>query len=106
MIEVIVLDLDLEGRKLSLGHKQTKDNPWDIYEKDFAVDTIHNSKISEVVEKGAIINFNEDLSAFVPYRHLEKSDGSKLVKDESADFVIIEFNREFKRGSCISSIDS
>ncbi len=97
MIEVIVLDLDIEGRKLSLGHKQTKDNPWDIYEKDFAVDTIHSSKIAEVVEKGAIINFNDDLSAFVPYRHLDKPDGSKLVKDESADFVIIEFNREFKR---------
>ena len=97
MIEVIVLDLDTEGRKLSLGHKQTKDNPWDIYEKDFAVETIHNSKIAEVVEKGAIINFNEDLSAFVPYRHLEKSDGSRLNKGELADFMIIEFNREFKR---------
>jgi len=97
MIEVIVLDLDTEGRKLSLGHKQTKDNPWDIYEKDFAVETIHNSKIAEVVEKGAIINFNEDLSAFVPYRHLEKSDGSRLIKGELADFMIIEFNREFKR---------
>ena len=97
MIDVIVLDLDLEGRKLSLGHKQTKDNPWDIYEKDFAVDSVHNSKISEIVEKGAIINFNEDLSAFVPYRHLEKSDGSRLTEGESADFVVIEFNREFKR---------
>ena len=97
MIDVIVLDLDIEGRKLSLGHKQTKDNPWDIYEKDFAVDTLHNSKITEVVEKGAIINFNEDLSAFVPYRHLEKSDGSKLKEGETADFVVIEFNREFKR---------
>ncbi len=97
MIEVIVLDLDLEGRKLSLGHKQTKENPWDIYEKDFAVDTVHNSIIAEVVEKGAIVNFNEDISAFIPYRHLEKSDGSKLVKGESADFIVIEFNREFKR---------
>ena len=97
MIDVIVLDLDIEGRKLSLGHKQTKDNPWDIYEKDFAVDSVHNSKISEIVEKGAIINFNEDLSAFVPYRHLEKSDGSKLKEGELADFVVIEFNREFKR---------
>ena len=82
MIDVIVLDLDIEGRKLSLGHKQTKDNPWDIYEKDFAVDSLHNSKIAEIVEKGAIINFNEDLSAFVPYRHLEKSDGSKLTEGE------------------------
>ncbi|MFL2628888.1 MAG: 30S ribosomal protein S1 [Candidatus Marisimplicoccus sp.] len=97
MIEVIVLDLDLEGRKLSLGHKQTMENPWDNYEKDFAVDTIHKSKITELVEKGAIVNFIDDLSAFIPYRHLEKSDGSNLAKGESADFIIIEFNREFKR---------
>ena len=97
IIEVIVLDLDLEGRKLSLGHKQTMENPWDNYEKDFAVDTIHNTKITELVEKGAIVNFNDDLSAFIPYRHLEKPDGSNLAKGESADFIIIEFNREFKR---------
>ena len=96
-IDVIILDLDVEGRKLSLGHKQTMENPWDLYEKDFALDTIHSAKISEIVEKGAIINFNDDISAFIPYRHLEKSDGSKLVKDELADFVVIEFNKEFKR---------
>ena len=97
IIDVIILDLDVEGRKLSLGHKQTKENPWDLYEKDFALDTIHNAKISEIVEKGAIINFNDDISAFIPYRHLDKPDGSKLVKGELADFVVIEFNKEFKR---------
>ncbi len=96
-IEVVILDLDVEGRKLSLGHKQTKPNPWDVYEKDFAVDTLHNSEVSEVIEKGAIINFNEDISAFCPTRHLDKEDGSKLSKGDKVDFKVIEFNKEFKR---------
>ena len=96
-IEVVILDLDVEGRKLSLGHKQTKPNPWDVYEKDFAVDTIHNSVVSEVIEKGAIINFNDDISAFCPNRHLDKEDGSKLSKGDEVDFKVIEFSKEFKR---------
>ena len=96
-IEVVILDLDVEGRKLSLGHKQTKPNPWDVYEKDFAVDTVHNSEVSEVIEKGAIINFNEDISAFCPTRHLDKEDGSKLSKGDKVDFKVIEFSKEFKR---------
>ena len=96
-IEVVILDLDVEGRKLSLGHKQTKPNPWDVYEKDFALDTLHNSEVSEVIEKGAIINFNEDISAFCPTRHLDKEDGSKLSKGDKVDFKVIEFSKEFKR---------
>ena len=96
-IEVIILDLDVEGRKLSLGHKQTKPNPWDVYEKDFAIDTIHNSKVSEIIDKGAIINFNEDISAFCPNKHIEKEDGSKLNKGDIVDFKVLEFNKEFKR---------
>lgn len=96
-IEVAVLELDVEGRKLSLGHKQTKDNPWDKYENEFGVDTVHEIELSEMVDKGAIINFNEDIVAFVPSRHLEKEDGSKLTKGEKAQFKIIEFNKEFKR---------
>ncbi len=96
-IDVVILDLDVDGRKLSLGHKQTKDNPWDLYEKDFAVDTIHKSEVSEVIDKGAIIDFNDDISAFCPLRHLDKVDGSKLEKGEIADFKVIEFSKEFKR---------
>ena len=96
-IEVLILDLDVDGRKLSLGHKQTKPNPWDVYEKDFALDTIHKSEISEVIDKGAIINFNDDISAFCPTRHLDKKDGSKLVEGEIAEFKVIEFSKEFKR---------
>ncbi len=96
-IDVIVLELDVEGRKLSLGHKHTKDNPWDNYEKEFALDTEHKASITEVVDKGATIQFNEDIVAFVPSRHMEKEDGSKLSKGEEATFKIIEFNKEFKR---------
>jgi small subunit ribosomal protein S1 len=96
-IDVIVLELDVEGRKLSLGHKQTMDNPWDKYEKEFAVDTTHTTAITEIVDKGATIHFNEDIVAFVPSRHLEKEDGSKLKKGEESTFKIIEFSKEFKR---------
>lgn len=96
-LDVVVLELDVEGRKLSLGHKQTTENPWDKYEEEFAVGTVHQGEIDEIVDKGATINFNEDIVAFVPARHLEKEDGKKLKKGESADFKIIEFNKEFKR---------
>lgn len=96
-LEVVVLELDVEGRKLSLGHKQTTENPWDKYETEFALGTTHTAEIAEVVDKGATIEFNEDIVAFVPSRHLEKEDGKKLKKGESADFKIIEFNKEFKR---------
>lgn len=96
-LEVEVLELDVEGRKLSLGHKQTTENPWDKYEKEFALGTIHKAAISEIVDKGAIIEFNEDITAFVPQRHMEKEDGKKLNKGEEAEFKIIEFNKEFKR---------
>ena len=96
-IEVIVLELDVDGRKLSLGHKQTLSNPWDKYEDEFALDSLHDTAITEIVDKGATITFNEDVIAFVPSRHMEKEDGSKLTKGEQAQFKIIEFNKEFKR---------
>ncbi len=96
-LEVEVLELDVDGRKLSLGHKQTTENPWDKYEKEFALDTVHTGTIAEVVDKGATIDFNEDITAFVPQRHLEKEDGKKLGKGDEAEFKIIEFNKDFKR---------
>jgi small subunit ribosomal protein S1 len=96
-LDVVVLELDVEGRKLSLGHKQTTANPWDQYEESFAVGTIHNGEISEIVDKGATVEFGDDIVAFIPTRHLEKEDGKKLKKGESADFKVIEFNKEFKR---------
>ena len=96
-MDVVVLELDVEGRKLSLGHKQTTANPWDKYEDAFAEGTIHNGEISEIVDKGATVEFGEDIVAFIPTRHLEKEDGKKLKKGETADFKVIEFNKELKR---------
>ncbi|MGC1513981.1 MAG: 30S ribosomal protein S1 [Maribacter sp.] len=96
-LEVEVLELDVDGRKLSLGHKQTTENPWDKYETEFALGTVHTATISDVVDKGATIDFNEDITAFIPQRHLEKEDGKKLGKGDEAEFKIIEFNKDFKR---------
>ena len=96
-IDVVVLELDSEARKLSLGHKQTKENPWDSYDKSFAEGTSRNATISNSNDKGATIIFNEDITAFIPNRHLVKEDGSKLKKGDTADFKVIEYNKDFKR---------
>ena len=96
-LEVVVLELDVNGRKLSLGHKQTMPNPWDKYEAEYGMGTNHEVEIEEMVDKGAVVNFNEDISVFIPSRHLEKEDGSKLKKGDKATIQIIEFNKEFKR---------
>ncbi len=96
-IDVIVLELDVDGRKLSLGHKQLTDNPWDKYEVEFAQDTRHKGKIESIVDKGATVKFNDDLTAFIPLRHMVKEDGSKLVNGEEAEFKVLEFNKEFKK---------
>ncbi len=96
-IEVIVLELDVENRKLSLGHKQLTENPWNKYENEFALDSIHNSEIFEIVPKGATVKFNDDVIAFIPSRHMVKEDGSKLQKSESVDLKVIEFNKDSKR---------
>ncbi|HLW63615.1 MAG TPA: 30S ribosomal protein S1 [Flavobacterium sp.] len=96
-LDVIVLELDVEGRKLSLSHKQTTENPWDAHEKTYGVGTVHNGTIADLNDKGATINFEEDVVAFIPTRHLDKEDGKKLKKGDTADFKVIEFNKEFKR---------
>jgi small subunit ribosomal protein S1 len=96
-IEVVVLELDVDNRKLSLGHKQLTENPWNKYESEFSLDSIHNSEVTEIVPKGATVQFNEDVVAFIPSRHMIKDDGSKLQKGETADFKVIEFNKDTKR---------
>ena len=96
-LDVIVLELDVDGRKLSLGHKQTTDNPWEKYSETYSVGSIHELSITDIVDKGATIKLNEDINAFVPRRHMEKQDGQKLSKGEKAEFKVIEFSKDFKR---------
>ena len=96
-LEVVVLELDVDGRKLSLGHKQIQDNPWNKYESEFSEGTLVESSIHEIVDKGATVILNDDITAFVPNRHLEKEDGNKLKKGESSEFKVIEFNKDYKR---------
>ena len=94
-LDVVVLELDVDARKLSLGHKQTLDNPWDKHETAYAVGTVHTGTVSEIVDKGATVDFGDDVVAFIPTRHLEKEDGKKLKKGDTADFKVIEFNKVF-----------
>ncbi len=96
-IEVIVLELDVNERKLSLGHKQTTKNPWDKYLKTYSVDSSHEHSISSISDKGAIINLSEELSAILPKKHMVKEDGSILSEGEVVNFKVIECNSEFKR---------
>jgi len=96
-IEVVVLELDVNERKLSLGHKQTKDNPWDKYLKTYAVDTTHNLKIDSITDRGGLINLSEELVAIVPKKHMVTEDGSELAVGEETKFKVIECNGDFKR---------
>lgn len=93
-LEVVVLELDTENRRLSLGHKQVEDNPWDTYETIFAEGSEHEGEVLEVHDKGATVIFRtEGVEGFVPGRHSEKEDGSKLSKGETIKFRVIEFNK-------------
>jgi len=96
-LEVQVLELDVEGRKLNLGHKQTQENPWDAHEATYAVGTTHTGTVKERNDKGAVVVFEEGIEAFVPNRHLEKEDGSKIEKGDTAEFKVIEFSKEYRR---------
>ena len=97
-MEVTVLELDVNARRISLGHKQLLENPWDKFETKYAEGTIHSGKAEDVFDKGAQVQFeDEEVEAFCPSRLLEKEDGSKIKKGDSADFKVIEFNKEFKR---------
>ena len=96
-LDVEVLELDVEGRKLNLGHKQTTENPWDKHEETYTIDSVHTGTIKEVNDKGAIVSFPDSVEAFVPGRHMEKEDRSKLAKGETAEFKVLEFNKEYRR---------
>ena len=96
-IDVIVLDIDKENRRLSLGHKQLEDNPWDVFEEKYTVGSIHEGKITELLEKGAVVSLDEDVEGFATPKHLVKEDGSQAVQGEVLPFKVIEFNKDSKR---------
>jgi len=96
-LDVIVLELDVDNRKLSLGHKQLEENPWDTFETIFTIDSIHEGTVIKVTEKGAIVALPYGVEGFCPTKHLVKEDGKSLKAEEAAEFKIIEFNKENKR---------
>ena len=96
-IEVAVLDIDKENRRLSLGHKQLEENPWDVFETIFTTDSIHEGTVVELMDRGAVIALPYGVEGFATPRHLIKEDGASVKQDEKLDFKVIEFNKSAKR---------
>jgi small subunit ribosomal protein S1 len=96
-IEVVVLEIDKDNRRLSLGHKQMEENPWDVFESVFGVDSIHEGTIIELMDKGAVVALPYGVEGFVTPKHLVKEDGSPVKVDEKLDFKVIEFNKSAKK---------
>ena len=96
-IEVVVLEIDKENRRLSLGHKQLEENPWDAYETIYVPGTIHTGKVAELMDKGAVIALNEGGEGFATPKHLVKEDGSQAQQGEELEFKVIEFVKDTKR---------
>ncbi|MDR3250078.1 MAG: 30S ribosomal protein S1 [Tannerella sp.] len=96
-IEVQVLDIDKENRRLSLGHKQLEENPWDVFESVFTVGSVHDGTIIDMMDKGAVISLPYGVEGFATPKHLVKEDGSQAKLDEKLQFKVIEFNKEAKR---------
>ena len=97
MLDVVVLEIDIENRRISLGHKQLEDNPWDTYETLFIEGNSYKGKITEMFDKGALIALEHDVEAFAPKRHLEKEGGSSAGVGEELDFKVLEFSKENKK---------
>jgi small subunit ribosomal protein S1 len=96
-IEVVVLEIDKENRRLSLGHKQLEENPWDVFETIFEVDTIHEGTVVELTDKGAIIALPYGVEGFVSQKHLVKEDGTMAKVEEKIQFKVIEFSKSAKK---------
>ena len=96
-IDVVVLEIDKENRRLSLGHKQLEDNPWDVFETVFTVGSVHEGTIIEMLDKGAVVALPYGVEGFATPKHLVKEDGSQAQLDEKLPFKVIEFNKDAKR---------
>ena len=97
MIDVVVLEIDKENRRLSLGHKQLEENPWDKYEKIYVPGSVHEGTITEMMDKGAVVTLAEGGEGFATPKHLQKEDGSKAKQGEVLPFMVIEFAKETRR---------
>ena len=96
-MEVIVLEVDVDNRRISLGHKQTEVDPWDNYETTYVIGKDFEGTVKEIFDKGSIISFADEVESFAPLRHLEKEDGNKLVVGDTAMFRVLEFSKENRR---------
>ena len=96
-IQVQVLEIDKENRRLSLGHKQLEENPWDVFETIFTVGSIHEGTVTEVMDKGAVISLEYGVEGFATPKHLVKEDGTQAKLDDKLEFKVIEFNKDSKR---------
>ena len=96
-IDVVVLEIDKDNRRLSLGHKQLEENPWDVFETIFTVDSIHEGPIIELMDKGAVVSLPYGVEGFATPKHLVKEDGTTAQLDEKLGFKVIEFNKDAKR---------
>ena len=96
-LEVCVLEIDKANRRLSLGHKQLEENPWDVFETVFTVDSIHEGTITEMMDKGAVVQLEYGVEGFATPKHLQKEDGSQAKQGEKLQFKVIEFNKESRR---------
>ncbi len=96
-IDVVVLEIDKESRRLSLGHKQLEDNPWDVFENLFTIDSVHEGTVVEVFDKGAVVALPYGVEGFVTPKHLVKEDGTTAKIDEKLEFKVIEFNKSAKK---------
>ncbi len=96
-IEVVVLDVDVENRRLSLGHKQLEENPWDVFETVFSVGSVHQGTVISANDKGGIVALPYGVEGFAPNRHMKKADGTNAKVDEQLDFKVIEFSKDNKK---------
>lgn len=96
-IDVVVLDIDVENRRLSLGHKQLEENPWETFETIFLEGSLHKGTITSMEDKGAVVQLPYGVEGFAPKKQLQKEDGKQLMSDMEADFKVIEFSKENRR---------
>ena len=96
-LDVVVLELDAENRRLSLGHKQLQENPWDVYETVFTMNSSHDGTVIKLKDKAGIVSMEYGVEAYCPAKHMKKEDGSYVSEEEKTQFVVLEFNKESKK---------